>query len=583
MSWVGASVDAYSNLNGQTDPFVNAASGDFRVKDNAGISILPGFKSMSLTAYKSIKTDAREMLRTSNTDATYDAGMYETGIYVPPQKDFYVDLAKTKSGLGIQASKWCVEDLKSWLSSSPFIDAKTVVHLSRTGELNITIPNVDFNINGSICFTSENTTSPSLAYSKTFSAVKGDYAEIPVVFKNVLIGSDNCSSVVNLPKAKVTSLNTAWSIHRSSKVTIVKLIQDIPASTTITVVGALGTKQVIEGTDWESSLSLDDTATSIAEALASVGFEVEAHGPYVELNDVLSFSSSSASSFSISTATSGIIAKDFVSAGSSFVEKSDIADSTNIIKAESASVDYSAFSGSTTTAKALMTVAEPVVSNSVKYLVQSTSNFSGPTMATSASPLFVNGYASFPEASDFVIASNTCKDVATESTLTIKLDGYKTDMLGRLRSKEYAGGNTSYDAGAIEFDFLTASSAFAQSADDALSYLTTAGIHLNARSKSGQVVFKVSGYVVGTGEYVFWDPTLVDRTNIIDGSQAKGVIHIVNNSGWSSETVSIMTPLGTVSVKYAVDFADGSTLSATAENIAEALRKHQVLSQQHPA
>jgi hypothetical protein len=574
-SWTGASHDAFLKTT-SSQVFSDKSIGDFNVANNAGVQILPTFKTLSTDAFESLTTDARDLKRTSSTDGSYDAGMYETGVYVPPAKNYYVDLAKSKSGLGIQADKWSTKDLAAWLASKPFVDCSTNIIMSKAGHLSAEISDIDFNFNGLITFKSENKQSPSTVYCKDFSVLYGQETQVPVSISGLIVASSNTSSLINLPNVDLTAINSIFSIFRSEAVTYFYLMPSASNNSTITVTTSESTHQIVEGVDWFLSQDLKASAASLSKALVKIGCNSIVSSTRIEVSGIVSITSSD-STIVFKTANVGLMSKTATVAGCSFAETIDssLTIQSNVLVASSVDVNYSAVasSGAYTGFYAFDgSVKNSVFSGVTNRVLNGLSETNNHNLA---SPIFLNGFSEIPEASDFSIANVAMLKVVNESDVNQLIPEYKLDIFGNMRSQAYESLDSMYDAGAVETSILSSNKAFDPYTDSVMSYMTEAGVHLNARAKSGHIVFKLTGFNVSNSGYVYWNPTLVDQTKLGDGKQAKAKITVSSNASWTSDSVSVMTPLGTVIVRHGTDFSHGATAADTAKNIAASLRSNQ--------
>lgn len=586
-TWSGATIDGLSQLDA-AQPFVDPANVDydlanFKLLDASGaIGIAPYATNLTPGLRTYVEYDARNLRRSAFPlgNEGSDAGAFEHDFYVPPVKDYYLDMSKTRSGTGKAGDRWCPSDFASWAASVGSLDRKVVVHAIRRGELSLTLPDIEADANGAIEIRAEQQNDPAAWLVSRFDGVRGS-TSVPFNVNGMIIGVDNAANFSRLPNAKLTLLNSILDKKHAALQFTVTAGVGVPTAGDIlqVTVGSL-TTALQPNTSWTVTSDAEQNAIALAAAIEAIGLVVRVIGNQIDVlgADDLELGASPAI-LSVATVTK-LIDGDSDIVGSSIAEEfeRELGVETTLVSGK-ARVSHSAFQGhafSATTRTRYGVNATGEVRRSGFY--GCVTNVSGGAITdgivAAPSHLFTADHSANRELSEFELNGSALAGIADSSSLQAWAAAVTTDIRGNMRFNALVTTTNDVDAGAIEQTFVDAAAEYAADSSDPSITITEEGLQLNTRALAGNVTFKLVGFVVGRGGYNFWDPTKT-RAPLQTAKPGKAVF-IVGSGSWSNETLTLVTPAGNVAVAYGVDFEAGTTANETAENIASALRANSI-------
>lgn len=594
-SWAGANFDSFCQLDA-AQPFndpsnTSFSASDFKLIDgSSAIGIAPFKKVLSLDGSTSLEKDARGLIRSAFPigSESLDAGAYEHDFYVPSASHYYLDLGKNRSGSGVPGDRWSPADFQAWFDSISFVDREVVVHATRSGKMQLSVPLIDSDLNGRITVVSEQSTHPAIWNAGDFNAMSGN-AQVPISVHGMILASDSSADLISLPNADVTLVNSILAADRSSKSFKLSVFSG-SASTGDVIHVMVGSALTILSTpsNWSVFSNPVLTAKSIADTLVLAGFKAQALDGYAEVKVVgIDDLYLGVSPVILSVVQESVLVstKSLVAAGCSVSEyfTSDIGYSSTIFKASNVLVSHTAIQGHHLSSSSFTNKAVSAASGSIVYSAfNEVADPSGVPSTGSVSlshQLFATRHSLDLELSDFELSGSDLIDFVAVTSLPVwEPYGSNLDLRGRARSKKFIDPNgDKYDVGALERNYLDLVSSFDSAPSSAFLEVTDIGAQLDSRSAAGDIVHRLIGFVVGSGGYLYWDPTqVVPASN--NGSPSLASV-TVSGGTWAADSLSVTTPLGTTTIHASADFDISGDDATIAQNIAGALRLSTVFNQ----
>lgn len=581
-TWAGASFDSLTRRNA-AQPFIDPANVDYDLADyklvdgSVGIEIAPFASSLSPDNASEVEYDARNLRRSAFPlgNTSMDAGAYEHDFYVPPAKDFYLDLSKTRPGTGKPGDRWSPNDFKHWVNTVDVLDRRIVVHSVRRGRMELEVPLIEYDANGSIEIKAEQPNDPACWMSGDFEMLSGE-TEVPLQLTGMIVAVDGSSKFANLPNSKLKVINSIIDKKHTGKLFYVSVIgSTTSAGDTVTLATLAGNISLQPVTDWNVGETEEETAENILIALIEAGFPAKRSGSTVLIVDAISVSLGVAPT-ALSTSNSvSLMSGDFEIAGCSIAEEFEleIGFATKLVEG-TAKISHTAFQGhnfSATTRTAIGVDAVGTVERcGFNDCVTNVATATQTGNVTSPSNLFAVVHSVDRNLSDFELNGSALVGIGNSSALAAWASGSELDILGNLRFNSLLTTSADIDAGAIEKNFIASDAAYLNEAGDPIASITEEGYMLNSRQLAGLVHFQLVGYVVGRGGYNYWDPTK-PLPPISEAKPMKATV-VASVGAWATESLTINTPAGNAAVVYGVDFEAGATAVETLENILAALR-----------
>jgi hypothetical protein len=589
-TWAGATIDGLSRLNA-AQPFVDPANVDYDLADftlldgSEAIGIAPFATSLTPILRDHVAYDARNLRRSAFPlgNEGSDAGAFERDFYIPPVKDYYLDLSKTRSGTGKAGDRWSPSDFAAWAASVETLDRRVVVHAIRRGILSLNLPDIEADANGAIEVKAEQPNDPAVWFVNGYDGLRGA-TSVPFYVNGMLVGVDGAARFARLPSAKLVISNSIIDKKHGAKQFTIVVSTGVPTGDdTLQITAGLNTIALQPNTNWTVASTAEGSAIALAEAIVAAGYEAKVDGVRVDVLGADDMSLGASPAILSVAPVSTLIDGDADIIGSSVAEEfeSDLGLETTLVSGK-ARVSHSAFQGhqlSGTTRTRYGVNATGSVQRTGFH--GCTTNVAGGASAsgnvTAPVHLFSAEHSANRELSEFELNGSALVGLADSGTLPAWAAGSSIDIRGNLRFNALVTSTGDVDAGAIEQVFIDASSEYSAEASDPSIFITEEGLQLNTRALAGNVSFKLVGFVVGRGGYNFWDPT---KTRAPIAQAKPGTAKFLIGSGaWSNETLTLVTPAGNVALAYGVHFEVGATAADTAENIAEALRANSTFNQ----
>lgn len=589
-AWSGANFDSYCQLNA-AQPFVDPSNisysaADFNlINSSSAVAIAPLVNMLSSDGATATIKDILGLIRSAFPigSEALDAGAYEQDYYIPTSSDYYLDLGKTRSGQGIVGDRWSPADFQNWVDTTEFLDREVIVHATRSGPMHLVLSEIDADMNGKLTIISEQLTQPAIWNADDFDALSGISA-IPVTVRSVIMTASEGADLIELENGNLNLTNSILIADRAAKNFVITVSSGIPtAGDVITLTVGSTVHTLVSPTHWAVGATPVDTAISITNALNTAGFTARSYDGVAKVRvtyiDNVALGTNPSILSSAQTAKM-VSSTNIVAAGCSFSEyfEGAITIASTMITASNAKLSHCAMQGHHLSSTTRTDIGIDASSGNVDFCGYNEVN----TLAQGVTPtgniqvghqLFVLRHSVDYDLSGFELNGSDLVNIVDVSVLpSWEPEWSDTDLRGRMRSQAFIDPTKAkYDAGALERDYLDSSTCYDNKPGSAFLELTDLGVQLDARSAMGDVVFKLVGFAVGTGGYLYWDPTQV-LTTTNNGSPLLSTVTITG-SNWASDILTVVTPIGATSVRAGVDFdVTSNNASIIITNIANALR-----------
>ena len=589
-TWFGANFDSHCQLNA-AQPFIDPSNASYAsanfslINASSAVAIAPLVNVLSSDGAAATTKDILGLIRSAFPigSQALDAGAYEQDYYIPTASDYYLDLGKTRSGKGIVGDRWSPADFQNWIDTTEFLDREVVVHATRSGPMHLVLSEIDADTNGKLTVVSEQLTQPAVWNADNFDALSGISA-IPVTVRSMIMAASEGADLIELQNGNLNLTNSILIADRAAKNFVITVGAGVPTPgdvITLTVGSIVST--LVSPTHWTVGATPIDTAISIANALNTAGFTARAYDSVSKVRvtyvDNVALGTNP-NILGVSQTATMISSANIVAAGCSFSEyfEGALTVASTIISANNAKISHCALQGHHLSGTTYTSVGIASVSGDVKFCGYNEVN----TLAQGALPnnniavghqLFAIRHSVGYDLSGFELNGSELVDIVDVSALPDwEPEWSAVDLRGRMRSQAFVDPTKAkYDAGALERNYLDSSTSYDNAPGSAFLEVTDLGIQLDARSAMGDVVFKLIGFAVGTGGYLYWDPTQV-LTTTNNGSPLLSAVSITG-SNWASDVLTVVTPIGATSVRAGADFdVTSNDSSIIIVNIANALR-----------